>query len=216
MPRKKTDKSTTPTNKRDAAKPNKSKTTPKGTVAEQMQATALGKPLQSTIGEQLLAKGKPPVNTVQVQNFTRRLPCALTEPQLIAYSRRAADIRSCVRREKEVVEAAKLEFERVKKDSESKCKTWENELQTLDDAITSDQEYRDVDCQRVFDYSKGAGEVREIRTDTGALLQDPRPMTVKEIEDGFTAEREPAAPAEDDEPDDDDDDEDDNDEIPFE
>lgn len=198
-------KSTTPTNKKPL--PAKPKGRRASSITEhQDDDTIEAESLQATIGESLLAKGVAPVNEVQVETFERRLPCPLTTDELVSKSRRASDIRNCIRRENKVIEGAKAEFDRVKKDSEAKCKQWEVEQESIDEAINANAEYRDVTCQRVFDHRLMT--VTEIRLDTMAQLQAPRPMRAAEAEAGYTLDDGARKPADVNSVDDEDEDED--------
>jgi flagellar motility protein MotE (MotC chaperone) len=201
MAKKKT--TTTPTNKLETASNVVAlkKATKKGSkgldVLAPKSAPSEGesKPLQSTIGEALAAKGAKPVHEVQVINFDRRLPCPLNSAQLTDRAKRMKELRRTVKQNEALLTSEKEEWDKRKKSIESDISKASSEINDLADEIGDEAEYRDVRCQRVFDYQ--LMEVREVRTDTTPpkQLQEPRAMTAREVEEGYTnndGERQPA------------------------
>ena len=191
---------TTPTNKNNTAqkvntsKGKKSRTTPPDT--DEVEASESPR-LQTTIGEQLAAKGAKPANEVQIINFDRRLPVALTPGELKDRAKRIQELRRTVKQSEMMLENETKDYKKRKESLESNISRATAEINELADQIGDEAEYRDVRCQRVFDYQ--LMQVREIRTDTQPpkLLQEPRPMTAREVEDGYTnadGERKPASP----------------------
>lgn len=184
---------TTPTNKKDTAGKAKKE---KAGFAISATAEEESKPLQASIGEALVAKGTKPVHEVQIVNFDRRLPCALTAPELRDRAQRMKELRRTVKASEALLVTEKEEYDKKKRSLESDISKAEAEINDLADQIGDEAVYRDVRCQRVFDYQ--LMQVREVRTDTcpPRPLQEPRPMTAREVEEGYTLEdgaRQPAA-----------------------
>jgi hypothetical protein len=194
MARKKTE-TTTPSNKNTTAakakppKASKSKTTQPATGEAEPET----KPLQSTIGEVLVAKGAKPINEVQVVNFDRRLPCPLTTAEVIQRAQTIKELRSTVahldRRmteEKEEFARIKGEFDQAKTSIESEASKIRSTIEDLTYEIAEQSVHRDVRCQRVFDYR--LMQVKELRMDRTPPepLQESRPMTAREAEQGYT------------------------------
>ena len=182
---------TTPSNKKtdtQNAKPGKGKK-PKGLLTDgedRALSEEASKPMQATIGEVLAAKGTRPVNEVQVINFDRRLPCRITSAEITDRARQMKDLRLTIRNCEVLLVSEKEEWDKKKKSIESDIGKATTECNRLADEIGDEAEYRDVRCQRIFDYK--LMQVREVRTDTcpPKQLQEPRAMTAREVEEGYT------------------------------
>jgi len=181
-------KTTTPSNKKDGTHGAKSSKAKKKSSAEQEpnEENDTPKPLQATIGEALMAKGARPANEVQVINFDRRLPCTLTHAQVTDRGRRMKELRRTVKFSEAMLTTEKEEWDKKKKSIETDIARASADINNLADEIGDEAEYRDVRCQRVFDYK--LMQVREVRTDTSPpkQLQEPRAMTARECEEGYT------------------------------
>jgi len=193
MARKKTE-TTTPTNKDTTAvkakaprKPRATKTTQQDTEDAEPPA---GKPL-ATIGDAVAAKRaeRDIPREVEVENFTRRLPCKLSEPDVKVKLQEVKQLKVQIEHETEVLAQLKLDFETAKKTFEGAKSSCEGRISEKTHAReeliaqTCDGiEYRDTACQRVKDYQ--AISVSEYRIDTTPkeLLQAPRSMTPKEVQ----------------------------------
>jgi hypothetical protein len=139
-----------------------------------------GKPLTATVGEVVAAKTPP---EVVLENFVRRLKCPLTDTELLAQSRQAADLRRRIRHEEQTITTAKAEYDGTKKSCESNIAQFVTLLDVLTDNVNDGAEYRDVDCQRVKD--PNLIQVREYRTDRmpHELIMEPRAMTPRELDE---------------------------------
>ena len=184
MAKKKTTPTTTPSNKLEQAAKVKPAKGAKGKAAISGDPDA--KPLQATIGEVLIAKGTKPIDEVQLINFDRRLPCALTTAEITDRARRIKELRRTIKQSETMLTTEKEEFDKKKKSLESDISKANAEVANLSDEIGDEAEYRDVRCQRVFDYK--LMQVREVRTDMSPpkQLQEPRAMTAREVEEGYT------------------------------
>ena len=196
---KKKDNSTTPSNKRDVvAKPKGGKRKTTQQDAAEVEETAA--PLQATLGEQMIAKGKKPVDEVQVINFDRRLPCSISPVELKERAVRIGELRDHKSKLDRQLEQEQKDWKQKKESIENDLAKVGQEIDDLTDEIGKQKQYRDVKCQRVFDYK--LMQVREVRLDMTppALLQEPRPMTAREVEEGYTnadGARKPAEPMQD-------------------
>jgi hypothetical protein len=152
---------------------------------------AANKPPLATIGDAVAAKreARDIPREVEVENFTRRLPCKLSEGDIVTKLQEVKQLKVQIDHESEVLAQLKLDFETAKKTFEGAKSSCEGRISEKTHAReeliaqTCDGiEYRDVACQRVKDYQ--AISVSEYRIDTSPkeLLQQPRPMTPKEVQ----------------------------------
>ena len=142
-----------------------------------------GKPL-ATIGDHVKAKreDRKVAREVRLENFTKRLPCQLTEPENKAKLREIKDLKRTLEHETETLTTLKVEYEGAKKSAEGRIGQATMRREQLISETCDGIEYRDVACQRVWDYP--LIQVREYRTDRtpNELLQEPRPMNNSELQ----------------------------------
>lgn len=131
---------------------------------------------------------------MNVEYFTKSLRCELTEPELLERSQTAARLVVTI---DELDAAMKAEAKRRKAVIEEE----EAKLRRISAEIRDKATFREIDCERTFDYRLGV--VRDVRTDTGEVLNE-RAMTYSErqLELGIdeapaTSPTEPAPPADD-------------------
>jgi predicted RNase H-like nuclease (RuvC/YqgF family) len=145
------------------------------------------------MAEAMIAKGAKPVNEVQVVNFDRRLPCPLTTAEVIQRAQTIKELRSQtahlerrMTEEKEEFTRIKGEFDQARASIESEASKLRSSVEDLTGEIAEQSVHRDVRCQRVFDYR--LMQVKELRMDRTPPepLQESRPMTAREAEQGYT------------------------------
>src|SRR5512142_178996 len=130
---------TTPTNKNETAqkakpsKPKKSKTMLPDT--DELETSDEKKPLNITIGEALAAKGAKPANEVQVINFDRRLPVALTPGELKDRAKRIQELRRTVKQSETMLENETKDYKKRKESLESDISRASAEINELADQI---------------------------------------------------------------------------------
>ena len=119
---------------------------------------------------------------VRLENFTKRLPCHLTSEQVTRKLSEIKDLRRQKGHEDVVLTQLKADYDKAKKDCESRIAQAESALSMLLDETCDGIEYKDVACQRVWDYP--LIQVREYRTDRTPLelLGEPRPMKNAELQ----------------------------------
>lgn len=133
-------------------------------------------PLTASIGDTLDAKGTLKTKEVEVENFTRRLPCDLSDSEIISKSRQAYRLGKDIEAERTQIDLAKSTYEGVKKSCEGRIAGLDAERSRLMQEVNDGKEYRDTQCQRVRDWK--LGEVRELRIDVSPPFElDKRPMT---------------------------------------
>jgi hypothetical protein len=111
----------------------------------------------------------------------------MTQAEQLDSAKRAGDIKRQIKNERNELAALKSVYDEKKKLVEKLCdETLEPKLDELMDAVTDGEVYRDVACQRVFDYR--VNTVSEYRTDYAPtqLIGEPRPMNSAEIQLGLT------------------------------
>jgi hypothetical protein len=108
----------------------------------------------------------------KIETFKKLLPVRLTDPELLALGNDMA-----VKQD----EVAHLENQlaSVKSDFKARIDSKSADLAEIGGKIRTKTEFRDIECVRVFDYSKG--EVYEERTDTPAEMCR-RKMTPAELQ----------------------------------
>ena len=106
----------------------------------------------------------------------------LTEPENKGKLREIKDLKRTIDHETEMLAAAKVEYEGVKKSGEARIGQASSRREQLISETCDGIEYRDVACQRVWDYP--LIQVREYRTDRAPieLFQEPRPMNNTELQ----------------------------------
>lgn len=114
-------------------------------------------------------------------HFTRSLRCELTDQEIHERAQTAARMVVTI---DELESAAKAEAKRRKTFIEEK----EAELRRLSAEIRDKATFREIDCERLYDYKLGL--VREVRTDTGELLSE-RAMTYSERQLELDIDEEP-------------------------
>jgi hypothetical protein len=154
------------------------------------------------------AEEKFPVKPVP---FTRNLPCAISDKELIARARKSAGLRKEAKEQTEAMERALTHAKATAKEKESEIGLLIAEADRLLLEVNDGEEHRPVQCRRDFIYR--TGRVVEIRLDTQAVLSE-RPMSEMERQVPLDLE---GASGRGSDPDDDDtdDDEDDQDDEDF-
>jgi hypothetical protein len=131
-------------------------------------------PLKASIAEHVNAKTELPLAPeVRVENFREKLKCKLTAFELAEKSDRAAHLGGQIAQATASMKATQARLA-------GKIKQLQSERSKLDSDIRDKTEYRYVDCQRVYDYR--LQQVREVRTDTGDAVSEPRPMNNAECQ----------------------------------
>lgn len=109
---------------------------------------------------------------VKVERFTRNLRCALNESEVNQRARRAAALGH-------LIGQAEGERDAAKKRANAEIELLQSERNILDQEVNDSATYRDVECQRVFNYRMG--EKYEIRTDTKEEIPGSKqPLTDRE------------------------------------
>lgn len=107
---------------------------------------------------------------IERQKYTETLPVQLTEPERLD----RADLAARLMQERDSMEAAmKAEVSQRKADIQER----DARMRSLQEEVRQRRAYKPVDCERQYDYA--AGKVREVRLDTGAVLNE-RDMTHSE------------------------------------
>jgi hypothetical protein len=157
--------------------------------AEQGSPLANREPL-ATIGDAVTAKreARDIPREVRLENFTKRLPCKLTDDERQTKLREIKDLKGQIDREEQTLTNLKTEYDGAKKSCEARINQSSARREQLISETCDGVEYRDVACQRVFDYP--LVQVRELRNDTNPpeLLQAPRPMNAAEMQLDLTSD----------------------------
>jgi hypothetical protein len=180
---------TTPSNKHETSKLPKERKArkSKGNGADEpilYEDLLTGKPLQTTLGEVVKSKRneREIPREVRLENYVKRLPCILSAEQVKCKLSEIKDLRRQKSREDAVLVQLKSDYDKAKKDCESRLAQAESALSILLDETCDGIEYKDVACQRVWDYP--LIQVREYRTDRTPLelIGEPRPMNNAELQ----------------------------------
>jgi hypothetical protein len=137
---------TTPTNKRGQKEPEK-----KGLA---------------TIGDAVAAKREERdiPREVRVENFTRRLPCKLTDAELKGKLVEIEQLKDSITTKENHLKLEEEQFKQAKKSYENQIAQDSMRREELIADVCKGVEYRDTNCQRVFNYP--LIQYQEIRTDT--------------------------------------------------
>jgi hypothetical protein len=158
-----------------------SKATP--ALLDEDEPADTGKPL-ATIGDHVKAKrdDRKVAREVRLENFTKRLPCQITESENKTKLREIKDLKRQLDHENETLATLKVEYDGAKKSAEARIGQAQSRREQLISETCDGIEYRDVACQRVWDYP--LIQVREYRTDRtpNELLQEPRPMNNSDLQ----------------------------------
>ena len=125
------------------------------------------------------------IDQLENEKFTRHLRCPMSQEELLERGDRMARLNATTK-ELEASLASEVASRKAV------IKSLESETNKVAQEIRDRAIYRDVDCERVFDYERK--QVRETRLDTNELLFD-RPMTFSELQGDLFPESSPA-PAE--------------------
>lgn len=127
-----------------------------------------------------MAKKKPTEDQenkrkIRTERFEQSLRCQLTKEEIADRADRAAQLLEDRDHEEEELKAhakhVKGKIERI----EAEMRQHSNEVRTR-------STYRDIECERIFDYK--SKRVREVRGDTGEVISD-REMTEREKQMGL-------------------------------
>lgn len=109
-------------------------------------------------------------SNVKIERFTRNLRVPLKEGEIVERAKRNAFLVGEIGQKADERDAAK-------KQANAQIEELEAEMQRLSLEVRDGATYRDVQCERRYVYR--TGNVQEVRTDTGDVLND-RPMTDRE------------------------------------
>ncbi len=122
--------------------------------------------------EKATEKGSPPV---KIERFSQNLAVALKPAEIAERADRAAHLLA----DRDHLEA---QFDEERKLQKNRVSSLETEMRRLSQEVREKLTYRDVECERRFDYASAT--VRDVRTDTGEALME-RPMSEQEKQRQF-------------------------------
>lgn len=105
-----------------------------------------------------------------MKTFTQKLPVQITPAEKLRF----ADLNA---REVELSIVTESERKEVAAKYKAKIEGHSNEIKRLSRIISSGIEYREVECEKQFDWAKGIVQI--VRLDTGEVV-DERPMKPEE------------------------------------
>lgn len=100
---------------------------------------------------------------IKVERFSESLPCILTPEQLADRANRSAHL-------VEDRDHLDEELKAVNKTEKSKIAKVESEIRSLSNEVRTRTTYREVRCERRYNYT--TGRICEVRIDTGEVISD--------------------------------------------